>query len=178
MTAAGALATAPPLPQDPTTPRTIRVRPAPVRQPPFDDELFWAGAGPLDQPLPFPLPPRHRPPLPPLHTPGLPDPARWCHTLLVGLREVAAGHRPVNQLSPLLAPGVAAGLGGELNRIARAHRRHWTFAAQVRSVHASEPADGVAEVCATLQVGERLRAVAMRLEARHGRWWCTRLQLG
>ena len=158
----------------------MRVRPAPRREPPFDDELFWTATGPLDQPLPLPLyatepgpgpEPRVRPA-------GLSDPARWSRTLLLGLREVAAGHRPVAQLGTMVAPAVAAGLGAELNRIARLRRRHWAHAARVHSVHASEPADGVAEVCATVQAGERMHAVALRLEARQGRWWCTRLQLG
>jgi hypothetical protein len=48
----------------------------------------------------------------------------------------------------------------------------------VGSVRASEPADGIAELSATLRHGPRVRAVAMRLEVRHGRWCCTRLMLG
>lgn len=164
----------------PTGGSGLRLRPAPRREPPFDDELFWTAAGPLDQPLPLPL--HARPPRPAaaarVRAAGLADPARWSRTLLVGLREVAAGHRPVSQLGSMFAPAVAAGLGAELNRIARLRRRHWTHAARIHSVHASEPTDGVAEVCATVQAGERMHAIALRLEARHGRWWCTRLQLG
>jgi hypothetical protein len=45
-------------------------------------------------------------------------------------------------------------------------------------MRASEPVDNVAELSATVRVGERVRAVAMRLEVRHGRWCCTRLMLG
>jgi hypothetical protein len=45
-------------------------------------------------------------------------------------------------------------------------------------VRASEPSDGVAELCATVDVGGRVRALALRLEEQHGRWRCTRLQLG
>jgi len=48
----------------------------------------------------------------------------------------------------------------------------------VRTGHASSPSEGVAELSATLQAGPRVRAIALRLEARHGRWRCTRLQLG
>jgi hypothetical protein len=33
-------------------------------------------------------------------------------------------------------------------------------------------------VCATVQTGTRVRAIAMRLEAKDGRWRCVRLQLG
>jgi hypothetical protein len=42
----------------------------------------------------------------------------------------------------------------------------------------AEPAAGVAELCATVETGRRVRAIAIRLEAQHGRWRCTRLQLG
>jgi hypothetical protein len=45
-------------------------------------------------------------------------------------------------------------------------------------VHACERADGVAELNATVLADRRVRAVALRLEARDGRWCCTRLQLG
>jgi hypothetical protein len=45
-------------------------------------------------------------------------------------------------------------------------------------VRVFEPADGVAELSAVVQVGPRYRAVAARLEGRNGRWRCVRLQLG
>ena len=46
---------------------------------------------------------------------------------------------------------------------------------QVLSVHVQDRPDGVAEVCATVRDGERARALALRLEALHGRWTCTLL---
>jgi hypothetical protein len=48
----------------------------------------------------------------------------------------------------------------------------------VLSVRADEPVDGIAELAATVRIGPRVRAVAMRLEAPDGRWRCTLLQLG
>ena len=45
-------------------------------------------------------------------------------------------------------------------------------------MRATQPADGVAEICATIQVGDRVRAVALRVEEHRDRWRCTRLQLG
>jgi len=158
---------------------TVVVRPAPPREPPFDDELADAAAliGPYDRPLPFEYPRRHlrvqRPPS--ALRAALPNPAMWGRRLLIGIIETAAGRRPLNQLTSLLSPSVAAGLRGELEI---ASPRHWTHAAAIRSIHAAEPADNVAEVSATLQHGRRVRAVAMRLEIRHGRWCCTRLVLG
>jgi hypothetical protein len=158
----------------------ITIRPAPRREPPFDDELpSLHGAGPHDQRLPLarraanpgqrPAPPR------PDH---LPDPSRWAHSLLIGVIETAAGRRPLQQLAALFSLPVASGLGADFERAALLHKPHWTHAASVRTIHASRPSDGVAELSATLQTGTRVRAVALRLEAHSGRWRCTRLQLG
>ena len=165
----------------PAAGRTVlAVRPAPPREPPFDDELGEdVAACPYDRPLPFaraaqraPADPRPAPP------PGLPDPALWGRRLLTGVIETAAGRRPLNQLTPLLSRSVAQGLRGDLERAARRGRPHWIHAAGVRSVRAGRPADGVAELAATVHAGPRVRAVALRLEVRHGRWCCTRLMLG
>lgn len=162
----------------------IVVRPAPVREPPFDDELSpdAAAAGCYDRRLPFARPRRRRPPLPPQPpTPlraALPDPAQWARRLLVGIIETADGRRSLNQVAALLSPGVAHGLRHELEHAVRRGRPHWTARAVVRSVRVSEPADQVAELCATVRTGERVRAIALRLEVRNGRWCCTRLVLG
>ncbi|WP_460524828.1 Rv3235 family protein, partial [Flindersiella endophytica] len=48
----------------------------------------------------------------------------------------------------------------------------------VRSVHVSEPADGVAEAAVHVQHGSRSRAIAVRIEGLDGRWRCTALELG
>ena len=163
---------------------TIVVRPAPPREPPFDDELAadLPLAGRHDQPLPFARSRRRRAALPPAAASPLravlPDPAMWGQRLLVGIIEAAGGRRPVNQLTSLLSPAVAHGLRSEFELAANLHKPHWTHRAVVRSVRASEPADQVAELCATVRVGERVRAVAMRLEVRHSRWCCTKLVLG
>jgi hypothetical protein len=92
--------------------------------------------------------------------------------------ETAAGRRPLHQLAALLSPSVSKGLGADFERAAQGGRAHWLHRASVRSVRVSEPAEGVAELCATVETGRRVRAIAMRLEAHHGRWRCTRLQLG
>lgn len=168
----------------PAGPPTVVVRPAPVREPPFDDEI-GAGTAPVgcyDRRLPFARPRRRRLPLPqqpptPLRA-ALPDPAQWARRLLVGIIETAGGRRSLNQLAALLSPGVAHGLRAEFDHAGRLRRPHWTSRAVVRSVRVTEPADRVAELCATLRTGERVRAIAMRLEVRHGRWCCTRLILG
>jgi hypothetical protein len=154
------------------------IRPAPAREPGFDDEVAHLGAiGPLDRPLPFADEQRPAAPAPPLPR-ALPDPVAWARRLLIGIIETAGGRRPLQQLAAMLSPSVAAGLSADFESAARRNERHWTHAAAVRSVHASEPADGVAELNATVLAGRRVRAVALRLEVREGRWRCTRLQLG
>ena len=159
------------------------LRPAPHREPPFDDELPGRPSpiGPFDQALPFERLPRHRlvqPAVPTATRSALPDPAQWGRRLLVGVIETAAGRRPLNQLTALVSPTVALGMRGDFERAARRGRPHWMHRASVRSVRACRPGEDVAELSATVGVGERVRAIAMRLELRHGRWCCTRLVLG
>lgn len=178
--------TSPPTSTDGAGPR-VTIRPAPLREPPFDDQVARRHlrlVGPHDRPLPFAAPPTPSRPAAPAvvacdvdGTP-LPDAAAWGRRLLVGITESAAGRRPMQQLSALLSPSVAHGLGADLERAAQARRPHWTSAASVRTVRATHPRSAVAEVCATVQVGDRVRAVALRLEAHRGRWRCTRLQWG
>lgn len=160
--------------------RRVVIRPAPRREPPFDDELPARPAyGPLDRRLPFERPTRPavwqpRPPRPR----QLPDPGPWGRRLLIGMIETAGGHRPLQQLSTLLSPSVSRGLGADFERARRSGTRHWLHRATVRSMRVAEPAPGVAELCATVETGRRVRAIAMRLEDHHGHWRCTRLQLG
>ena len=160
----------------------LRIRPAPRRDPPFDDELpagLRNQVGPHDRQLPFdagrPEPVEAARPSANLE---LPDPAGWARRLLVGVIETAAGRRPLQQLTTLLSASVAHGLRGDFERCAHYGRRHWVSTAVIGSLRATEPADRVAELSATLVVDGRVRACALRLEARDGRWLCTRLQLG
>ncbi len=159
------------------------LRPAPHREPPFDDELALAAtAGPHDRALPLEWHRTaalrtHQRQLTPLRA-VQPDPATWARRLLIGIVESAAGKRPLHQVAALLSPGVRSGLSADFDKAARVGCPHWLGGALVRSMRVSEPADGVAELSATVGTGRRVRAVAMRLEVRHGRWCCTRLVLG
>lgn len=164
-----------------TVPRhQVVVRPAPRREPPFEDELPPSTLLPgYDQVLPFVRPPaRRRPLIPDPRRGNLPEPTAWGRRLLVGLIETADGRRPLGQLRTLLSPAVGHGIAVDLERAAVSRRPHWLHRAVVRSIRATEPAEGVAELCATVECGERVRAIAFRLETHQGRWRCTRLQLG
>ena len=161
--------------------RLMTVRRAPRREPLFDDEVP-PNVVPLsryDQPLPFE---EFAAPSKPLiiqtiTDPDLPDPARWASSVLIGIIETANGRRPPQQLGNMFTATIAARITADLTR-RRAGRPHWLHAASIRSVRAMQPRPGVAEVCATLTVAARVRAVAIRMERRHGQWRCTRLQLG
>jgi hypothetical protein len=177
-----ALFETPVLPLDEPAPRRLlTVRPAPRREPPYDDESDRpVGLNGYDLPLPF-----ERTPVQPEAVAvrrrlddELPDPAVWGRRLLIGLVEAAAGKRPIHQLDEFLTPAIAHGLRSELQRADPFGRRHWLHGAMPRSVRAMQPCQGVAEISATVQVGARVRALALRVERRHERWRCTRIQLG
>ena len=168
----------------PSARRPITVRAAPRREPPFDDEAPQLRlVGPHDRALPFdePWAGRLRDILPwqaPQATTrrDLPDPEQWARRMLIGVFEARSGKRPLQQMAAMLSPGVHAGLARDLTRAGSKRREESDF--RLRSVHSSEPADGVAEIAAVIQVGGRFRAVAARLEGIDGRWRCVRLQIG
>ena len=161
----------------------ICFRPAPEREPPFDDELPDSGSSlvlPVQRPLPFVSgqpPVRHRPAVTSRSARRIAvgDPELWSRRLLVGVLEVASGRRALIQLTPLLSPSVAVGLRADLADAL--NRRHWLRSARLRSVRVTEPVDGVAELCATLHTSSEAHAVALRLEIRRGRWICTKFML-
>jgi hypothetical protein len=105
--------------QPTTDPRhRVTVRPAPRREPPFDDELpqrHLTLVGPHDRPLPF-APSRRR--LTDLHDAfamqptgrgQLPDPALFGRRLLVAILEAMAGRRSAHQLAPTSAMACSPG---------------------------------------------------------------------
>ena len=177
-----------PLPQADALP-VLRLRPVPVCEPPYDDELA-EGAGATRAPvLGAPVGPlRELAPAPLRLVPGFDDeedrassrtPARAlpparpvAHALVQGLLEVLAGVRPVAQLQRTTTPELFAELE------ALVHARPRTTGARpstgaVRSLHVQERPEGVAEVCATVQRGRRAAAIALRLEGVGERWCCT-----
>jgi hypothetical protein len=108
----------------------------------------------------------------------LPDPMRWAKCMMVGVVEASAGKRSLQQLDGMMTPSILAALRRDFARAAAHPRGHWMRRATVRTVSGCEPADGVAELCATLHTPSRVHAVALRAEMRHGAWRCVRLQIG
>lgn len=176
-----------------TDARPITIRPAPRREPPFDDELADPSGpalldGGLQPRLPFPEAPAiplRRPPtaaadsvLDPVlgSVLGIPAAGKFGHTLVQGIVEVLNGLRPVAQLNSHLAPPIRAALQRNAEGLTRF--RCSGRAPVVRSVHVAEPGPGIAEIAAVVDIGGRVRAIAARAEVTHGRWRCVRLQLG
>lgn len=166
--------------------RPRRLRPVPALEPPYDDEVDAhprpvlrlvveaaltlpfderpAAGGVTTEDTVFAARPTARQ--------DLPDPTRWTARLVQATAEVLAGSRPLQQLRPWTDERVYLQLTGRLRRQGPVT----TAPARLRSVHVSEPRDGVAEACAVLGQGPRSRAVALRLEGVDGRWRCTVLQ--
>jgi hypothetical protein len=114
----------------------------------------------------------------------LPAPMPWAGRLVQAVLEVVSGARPASQLVRWTTAPIYEALCASVTppqTAARAGSRRIVatrFAEVVRSVHVSEPCDGVVEVCAIVQQGPRCRAIALRLEGIDGRWQCTALQIG
>lgn len=112
----------------------------------------------------------------PTSTVDLPEARGWAGRFAQAVVEVLAGDRPAAQLvrwttTPVYeeVTGLIAGPGVTRGDTARG---------VVRSVHVSQPADGIAEVAALVRRGARSTALALRLEGLDGRWQCTALELG
>jgi hypothetical protein len=130
----------------------------------------------------------------------LPHPKPWCARFVQALIEVLAGERPAVQLARWTTDGIFTEVNRRARVIAQArgpvpaighprprqrtHGRTLSRAGSaagrlaVRSVHVSEPVDGVAEAAVHVQHGNRSRAIAVRIEGLDGRWRCTALELG
>ncbi len=111
---------------------------------------------------------------------GPPDVRAWAARLGQALVEVLAGERPAAQLLRWTTPQVldavraAAALAARRPPASRASGTRST----VRCVRVCVPAAGVAEVSLVVAGTDRVRALAIRLEAVAERWRCTAVHLG
>ena len=104
---------------------------------------------------------------------ALPAPTPRAATLVRAVLEVLAGDRPLLQLMRWVTPDV---LGQLEDLVCPAGPRPW--ASSLQRLLVTEPADGVAEVCAIVRRGQRSAALALRMEGLDGRWLVTALQVG
>ena len=103
-------------------------------------------------------------------TAALPAATRSGPVLARALVEVLCGQRPLAQLRVHCAPEVFAGL--QARPVLRGALGH------LLNVRVCEPADGAVEISVVFRRGERVRAVAFRIQGVDGRWRITALQTG
>ena len=168
---------------------TLRLLPVPRTDPPYDDEV-GPSAAQVDGALALSFPPAS--PLLPLRlvppaeavesdadafSPP-PDAQMWSRRLAQAIVEVLAGVRAAAQLSRFASFDVLEQLERWTGRFGGNTGGAPARRPAVVSVRVCEPCALVAEACAVVDTGHRHRAFAIRLEASHGRWRCTELQLG
>ncbi|HKN55563.1 MAG TPA: Rv3235 family protein [Amycolatopsis sp.] len=88
--------------------------------------------------------------------------------LLNTLLEAYGGHRPAVQVRPLVDQALFA----RLNRPRLPRTRY-----RVRRIHICCPAEGVVEAAALVLGGQRMFALAARIEHRNVGWRCTRFHV-
>ena len=112
-------------------------------------------------------------------TEQLPDPQPLLGNLTIGVLEVLAGVREVDQLARWLGEDAFRALVTRANLSARARRARGLTPARpayrIVSIRTSSPADGVIEGVVITAGPARTRAVAVRLEGWDGRWRATSL---
>lgn len=165
-------------------PATLRRLPVPPLAPPYDDEAPGPAGGEVVGALPLPFAaassavPRLRVVASPDEAPGGGTPAGpWSTRFVRTVLETLAGLRPVSQLGAWATPDVCRALARRVT-LAEGCRNLPRGVGTLRSIHVSAPSADVAEVCAVVDDGRRVRALALRLEARGGGWRCTELRVG
>jgi hypothetical protein len=119
----------------------------------------------------------------PQRTPStaLPDPEPFLRNLTLGVLEVFAGVREVDQLARWLTEDAYRKLVARANLAARARSARGVAAKRpvhtIMSVHESSPADGIVEAVVVVRGPARTRALAVRIEGMDGRWRATSLAL-
>lgn len=110
----------------------------------------------------------------------LPDPSATTSALVQAVVEVLAGVRPASQLVRWMSHDVHGALSSRAALATRLRRGTppTTRQAVVRGVRVCSPTDGVVEASAVVIDGDRVRAVAVRLEGLDGRWRATALEMG
>lgn len=112
----------------------------------------------------------------------LPDPREWAAHIAQALVEVMHGVRPPSQVMRWSTPEVYTVVARRGSRTARratrARGQRPAHRTRVARVLVCEPADDVVEASVVLIDGERVRALALRLVGRDGRWIVEALQIG
>lgn len=99
----------------------------------------------------------------------LPELHQWTMKFIVSILEIWAGRRQPAQLIRSCHRVIYMELlrkTGSQSEIGK-----------IKSIHQSEPLDGICESTVTVRYGNRLRAIVIRFEGVNGHWLCTALRL-
>jgi len=99
----------------------------------------------------------------------LPEIHRWISTYIMSVVEVLTGRRQPAQLIERTHRVIYQQLLRNIGML--------KSVAKIRTLHLTEPLDGICEATITIAVDGRVRAIAMRCEGVNGRWLCTALRL-
>lgn len=99
----------------------------------------------------------------------LPDLHMWTMKFIVSVVEVWAGRRQPAQLIRWCHRVIYM----ELLRKSGSQKE----IGKIKSIHQSEPLDGICESTVLIRYGQRYRAVVIRFEGVDGRWLCTALKM-
>ena len=104
--------------------------------------------------------------------PGLPSPAAVTRDIALALLEVEAGCRSAVQLERIFSPELWQALEHRIGR----RGGPLPSGRSLISVHCQEDRPGLADTVAVVHKGDLVRPVALRLDARAGRWRVTELR--
>lgn len=99
----------------------------------------------------------------------LPELHRWTMKFAVSVIEIWAGRRQPAQLISHCHRVIYLDLLKKMGSQKEIGR--------IRTIHQSEPLDGICESTITVRFGNRLRAMVIRFEGQDGKWLCTALDL-
>jgi Family of unknown function (DUF6459) len=163
-----------------TTAPVVRVRPAPILDPPYDDEPDRPrGTRPFGSGHPTVEPPAAPPDR------GRAEAHRMVRRYLDLCLEVLGGYRPLTHLRALTEPARFDEVAAQLGRLGRSPLtrpgsglvRMGADRPRLRHLRVCEIRDGVVEAAAVLGRGEQVRALTLRLEQKAGAWLCTHLEV-
>lgn len=153
-----------------------RITRFPAAEPPYDDDRPRGDTsarppyvqGTLALEPEAPAPPTGKPLI--WGPPGAIPDERRLRALAQAIAEILSGRRPPASVSCHLTGRTQAELtrSGKIINSARPPR--------AGRAHVSQPEDGVVEMCALIDCGDRWRVLALRLERRGMRWLCTEFE--
>lgn len=110
--------------------------------------------------------------------PTLVAPEKFAASVVGQAVEILMGHRPVRQLQTWLHPEVYDALARRAGLGRRIHGKpEKCRSPRIKRVRVCQPRPGVAEASLVIFDGKKIRAAAVRLEVRRGRWHVTALEI-